>query len=502
MKSIRTRPHSVNLENKSTSDSEGWQDIASRHAAAFAFEVLATLDLEETIFRLDSNIDVRADTDKIWNVPHLRNPNFTGREGALKDLMTSLQYGQETAVVRASASIEAIHGLGGIGKTQVAVEYAYRHVEEYDIVWWVRAEEPATLTADLAVLAQELGLSEATDADQAVVVAAVHRWLERRERRWLLIFDNVNDASDLKACLPNNGGHVLITSRSRKWPRTDKRVEVDVLTPKEAIQFLLRRSGQDDELAAEVLAEELGYLPLALAQAGAYIDEVGLSLPGYLARFRTHREELLQRGKPDDYPLTVATTWELSFQSAAARVPAAGDLMNLFAFFAPEGIPRDLLATQAQVLPASLAATIANPVAMDGAIAALRHFSLLEVVNDETLTMHRIVQAAARHRLEDEALKNWCRTAIAVIHAAFPQKAHEWQNWSAASRLLPHGLRAVTLAEELGVAGAMAGELLNRVGRYLTGRALYAQSRETLERALQIRQAVLGPDHPDVGMDL
>jgi hypothetical protein len=164
-------------------------------------------------------------------VPHLRNPNFTGREDLLTQLRTALTSGQPAALTQALA------GLGGVGKTQLATEYAYRYATEYEVVWWVRAEEPTTLAADFALLAHELELPEQNEADQAVVVAAVQRWL-RQHQRWLLVFDNAREPGEMRPYLPQGGGgHVLVTSRNPVWGSMAQRVPVQVLGRAEAVAF-------------------------------------------------------------------------------------------------------------------------------------------------------------------------------------------------------------------------------------------------------------------------
>jgi tetratricopeptide (TPR) repeat protein len=394
----------------------------------------------------------------------------------------------------------AIHGLGGVGKTQLIVEYAYRHAEDYDVVWWLNAEESASLAADYAALAGQVGLPESQGADQGVAIAAVRRWLERRELRWLLVFDNVAEHAQVIGYVPHSGGHVIFTSRSRQWPRPVRRVEVGVLEQEEASLFLLRRTEQTDELAARALGEELGCLPLALAQAGAFADAVGLSLAEYLERFREHRAALLRRGKPDDYPFTVATTWELSFRAAADQAALAEGLMNLLAFLAPEAIPLDLLTPHFAVLPEPMASAAADPILLDDAVAALRRYSLVDY-SSGMLSIHRLVQFVARDRLSERQRQTWALAAVHVIDRAYPSEAHDFRVWPTAARLLSHGLAATAFAEEFAADPAI-GRLLNLIGRYLTGRGLYAQALATLDRSLAIREDALGPNHPDFAMTL
>ncbi|TFH49723.1 MAG: toll/interleukin-1 receptor domain-containing protein, partial [Methanothrix sp.] len=276
----------------------------------------------------------------IWNVPHLRNRNFTGREPMLNGLHTALYSSQP------DSWLQALSGLGGKGKTTLAREYAYRYQADYDLVWWVHADEPASITMDYVGLAAALGLPKMDSPDQ--VVNAVNGWLGQN-RKWLLIFDNALDLDALNRFLPQGGdGHVLITSRNPNWGGVAKVLPVDVFEPTEAVDFIFRRTNQDDQASSEALATETGRLPLALEQAGAYIKESGIKLSDYLARFRKNRAEILKRGKPTDYLDTVATTWKISFQAVRTKSPAGADLLVLCSFLAPDDIPRSMIAAGAE----------------------------------------------------------------------------------------------------------------------------------------------------------
>ena len=212
----------------------------------------------------------------IWNIPHRRNPNFTGREALLEQLERELSSGRPMAVT------QAISGLGGVGKTQLSVEYAYRCVSRYKVVWWVRAEETVTLSSDFAGLAEPLALPERESTEQGAIVEAVCRWLNRNPG-WLLIFDNATGPDSLCRYLPQSAaGHVIITSRNQVWRDVANPLSVEVWDRPESVQFLMRRTGCDDCHGAAELAGELGDLPLALEQAGAYIDETGETFSGYL----------------------------------------------------------------------------------------------------------------------------------------------------------------------------------------------------------------------------
>ena len=341
-----------------------------------------------------------AKTDRIWNVPHKRNPLFTGRDELLDELRKSLVAGRATALTQP----KAIHGLGGIGKTQTAVEYAHRHRDDYQIVWWIQAQEPAMLTADLAALAQALDLPEKDERDMRIVVEATIRALESKSG-WLLIFDNAEDAESVKPFIPQ-GGHVLITSRSSVWRGVAEPQPVETMKPDKAVEFLLKRTGLTDDNKAVELVKELGYLPLALEQAGAYIDAHSHSFASYLDLFTKRQQEMLKLGKlSTELPDTVATTWELSFQEVEHACPAAAELLNLCAFFAPDSIPISMIKDGAEFLPDALKSAVADDLAFDEAKAALIKYSLVDIGDTpcpftvlSSLLLERAFQRSRRNR--------------------------------------------------------------------------------------------------------
>jgi tetratricopeptide (TPR) repeat protein len=404
----------------------------------------------------------------IWNVPHLRNPNFTGREQLLRELRASLTSGRTAAIV-------PIAGLGGAGKTQLALEYAYRHTADYEIVWWVRAEDPATLTADYALLATELGLPEKDLADQQATAAAVRSWLGHNPN-WLLILDNARSAADCRGHLPMGAaGHVLITSRDPNWGSVAKPLRLPVLPRPEAVEFLQKRG--DEPAVAGELCDALGALPLALEHAGAYIEATGGSIAEYLDLYRSRPRELLTDA--------VAATWEISLERLQTEAPKALDLLYLAAFLAPDDIDPKL-------------SSPAFPDAMqfDQARTALRRYSLIDV-SAGSIAVHRLVQAVTRDRLAkgDEEAK-WAEAALKLVDDAFPFKEDVVETWNPSARLLPHLLAAASHSERLGVALEFTSRLLNDAGLYLRNRGQLGEAGRVLKRALAIAEKVYGPDHP------
>ncbi len=287
----------------------------------------------------------------IWNVPYRRNLFFTGREDVLAHLYTVLRSS------KAAALTQAISGLGGIGKTQIAVEYAYRSHDHYQAIFWVNASTRDALSADFVILAVLLSLPEQHEQDQDIVVRAVKRWLSTH-KHWLLILDNVDDLDMIVDFLPMHGrGDVLLTTRLQASGTIAQSIEVEKMGLDEGVTFLLRRTKviapgasldeamkENQAQAAEIVAV-LDGLPLALDQAGAYIEETRCGLSQYLSLYGTRRKELLlRRGRfPVDHPNSVVATWSLSFQQVEQESLAAADLLHILAFLNPEAIPEEII---------------------------------------------------------------------------------------------------------------------------------------------------------------
>ncbi|HOV52475.1 MAG TPA: FxSxx-COOH system tetratricopeptide repeat protein, partial [Methanothrix sp.] len=421
-----------------------------------------------------------------------RNRNFEGREDVLADL--AIKFKSEDA----GSWRQALYGTGGVGKTQIAIEYAYRHKADFKVIWWLRSDAPVVLANDLASLAASINLPEKDSSDQTVITAAVKRWLEHNPG-WLLIFDNAQEPQDLKDFLPRGDtGRILITSLNPSWSSMAKPIHIQPLRRDESVKFLCKRTGQEDPGGADGLADDLGDLPLALEQAGAYIEETGISFMDYRSRFEKHRKTILERGKPIDYPYTVATTWEISREAAKERSAASADLLNLCSFLASDAIPRSLLVVGRGHLPESLAAL--DELEFDDAVLALRRFSLADVTED-SLYFHRLAQAVTRDRLDEKEQKRWAGSAVKLLNGVFPEDhIDNVQSWDECSILLPHAMAAAEHAEELGVEQEATGRLLNESGLYLRTLGQFVATRSALERALKIGEATYGPDHPIVAI--
>jgi hypothetical protein len=406
----------------------------------------------------------------IWNMPFRSKPTFTGRE----ELFTSIR--AALTVARPGVLPQVLYGLGGIGKTQLAVEYCYRYINDYAAVWWVRAGESKTLAGDYAGLAVVLRKSEPAVLDQRAAVSWVRQRLPH-ERDWLLIFDEASGPEALSEYLPIGGtGHILITSRNPNWGEVGQARQVRPLPQAEASTFLRTRAPQSGE-GTEELAVELGELPLALEQAAAYLVQTGRTAADYLEMFRQSRGELLARPLPPGGVARepVATTWKLAIDQVQAASPAAADLLNLCAFLAPDDIFRELLRCSSTHLPSSLIPLAAARMGWDDAVLRLRRYSLVEAAGDE-LSVHRLVQSVVRDRLAEQTRASWAITGLRVVQAAFPDEpGGDVMAWPYCARLVPH---AMAVIEHVRAGGdeEVAEELLRRVEGYLRGRAQLAEA--------------------------
>ena len=387
----------------------------------------------------------------------------------------------------------ALTGLGGAGKTSVAVEYAHRHLDQVGVAWQLPAEDATVLAAGFAELAAQLGVGGAAGGGDPV--AAVHSVLAAYRGEWLLIFDNAPGQGPMRQFVPPAGnGRVLITSQSAIWP-PGQAVTVPVLGTEVAVVYLVNRTGDPDSQAAAALAGELGGLPLALEQAAAYIQAAGTTLAGYLAVFRDRRVDLLARGETPGHPAGVAATLGLALSRLEAEAPAAAGLLWLLACLAPEPVPLALLLADAQIaggLDPDVAATVGpllgDPVAAGDAVAALRRYSLITPAGDGLVLVHRLVQAITRDQTPADTRRQWEQAAAALVEAAVPADPRLPAAWPVCAVLLPHA-RAVL---------GLTSDGMRQIARYLGHSGSYQAARDLFQLivAAHIEDDAYGPEHP------
>ncbi|MFD1529097.1 tetratricopeptide repeat protein, partial [Pseudonocardia aurantiaca] len=399
-----------------------------------------------------------------------RNRAFVGREDLLDELVRALD--DDTARARAIA----LAGLGGVGKTELAVELAHRRHREGRAAWWVAAEDPAGTATSLADLAAAVGIAHYEREEDAR--AALWAELDRTPG-WVLVFDNVDEPRLIEPYLPaGRHGDVLITSRNPAWRRLARPVVLPPLARHESVAYVLARSGDDDEEGADALAELVGDLPLALEQACAYVEQTGMPVPDYVRLFHGRRSNLLVREAGGSGP-TVATTWELAFERLGRRSPRAAAVLEVMAFLASDAIALDLLAPLTE-----------DELDLQDAVAELLRLSLVDRARN-VLRVHRLVQDVVRARLPEptrllrleEAVELCALTPDATPAATQPATGGNGTGWAGT------GAHLIVLAghgEQLGVAPAGLVESLAELAARYAARALYPAAIQVIEAALRL----------------
>jgi tetratricopeptide (TPR) repeat protein len=388
--------------------------------------------------------------------------------------------------------------MGGVGKTQLAARYAREHREDYDVIWWLRCEQEATLRGDLAELAAALSLA-GVEVDEQDAIDMALGWLERNGR-WLIVFDNVSDADAISKIVPEGaGGHVLITSRAHgDWRALHAQpLALDVWEREESVEFLVQRTGQQDATAAAQVAVALGDLPLAVEQAAAYACTKAISLSAYLERLCDRAPELFAAGAPAGYEHTIATVWALAFEQIAMH-PVAVDLAGVCAHLAPERIPRELLEAWTTIGPGA----DVTAGAVDDAIELLLRYALLTASADDTFTMHRLIQQVSRAGSDASARTRVVAYAVELLDTLLPAQPREHEQWPACVRLLAHAMSAIDHASASDAALEPTARVLAKAGLYHHARAEFSSARHLLERALAIQKTVYGFEHPKVAITL
>jgi hypothetical protein len=427
---------------------------------------------------------------RVWTIP-ARVRGFTGRAELLAELEAALRSGGRTVV-------QAVTGMGGIGKTTTAIEYAHRHHDDFDIAWWMPAEDPALIPERLAELALALDLTTAT-TQAGVGVARLLGELARRDR-WLLVFDNADDPRALSRFLPEGPGRVLITSRNPAWHKIAATVGMRDFTRPESIALLRRLAPDLTEDEADRVAEAVGDLPLAVEQAGSLLTDTGLTVDKYLRLLAERAHDLLDHDPGGAYPQSLAASWAVAFDRLAADDPTALDLLTVVAWCGPEPVPLTLLTEHPDPLPERL-----RPIATDPLLLArcttILHRRGMATVSPHGIQLHRIPAALLRARSEGPegaAAAGWAATVVRLLDQTAPGNADiDTSGWPTWRRLLPHVLAAAGRDEALDAVPAEATRLLDRAASYLYGRGEPQAAVAPCERAYEVRRDTFGDDHPD-----
>ena len=400
---------------------------------------------------LESGPRVPGSQPRVWNVPG-RNAAFTGREPLLAALREQLTVERRTVV-------QALNGMGGVGKTQLAIEYAHLFAGDYDLVWWIDAEQPELIGEQVSALGQAAGWVEEGTATTAARAAVMDRLRERG--RWLLVLDNVAAPDHVRDWLPQGDGHVVITSRHRGFTGLATPVSVEVFTRAESIALLRTHLPTLPDDDADQLAAALGDLPLALAQAAGLLVETAMPVAEFLAELDTHTRELLdERGSALSYPVSLAAAIDISVQRLQRQDPPAVELLRLAAVLAPEPIPLDWWRTAPpEALSAELAAVVARPLAFRRTLARLADLGLAGIT-EQTIQLHRLTQAVLCDDPDTEAVDDLRRRAVQLLAAAEPDDdGTDPASWPAWAELLPHLLALDPATAPAGIRSAACNAL-------------------------------------------
>ena len=438
-------------------------------------------------------------------IEHSLSPHFQDPSGLLARLHAKLTASGSAAVLARAA----LFGMGGVGKTQLALKYSHEYRDLYAGVWWFRAESETTLQLDAQAACEAI---PAPIAQGETPAAALKSWLERQQTSWLLVYDNAEDVAALRPYLPENKQHhLLITSRNPAWGGLAQPVELEVWTPEQGADFLAARLPGAARAELLALARDLDGLPLALEQAASYLDETGTSVTDYrtlLARIDTEGLMLDEGRAATGYERSVAATLSLAFDKLS---PAAQQLLRLCAFAGAEPLPERCFREAVAQLPTDLAEATANPLDWNRVVGELRRYGLAErsaipaldrapgeatARTEQALSLHRLTQQTTRARLAQP--RTDCRGLQAVLAACCPSETHLPEHWPRYAALAPHVTQLYRYYTAEWLDARKFGWLLDRVASYLRfGPALYVESAHWFQRAWEIAKQALGEEHPD-----
>jgi tetratricopeptide (TPR) repeat protein len=467
-----------------------WMVLASVIAAGFAALTAAAGGYAFVGRRAVSELTPEVDgAQRVWGGVPPRNPHFTNRHHELDLMRRALDTAQFSGELGVRSCV--LSGLGGVGKSSLAAEFAHRHRDRYRLVWWIRSEGSSSIAEDAARLV--VALTGAQLSERADVFTHLHRELAVWQP-WLLIFDNAKDLAAIREAWPGtDAGHVIITSRAVAWSDLVNEVLViGLLTQRDAVSLLRRQTRMDDDDSAAQIADTLGRLPLALVQAAAYVTQTRTTLAHYVRLIEERLEAVLTPATPTSHSPSLTTTWSMSVAEADAQTPGARDLLAFCSYLAPESIPRDLLPACATWLPRPLSTFGFDEVAYDLAVAALVRYSLI-AADSTSLSVHRLIQFTMRTSLSEADQESWSRLMVNALSSAYPAEPRNPASRERCSELTPHVIACAHHLREQG-SGQPTGELVGRAGVYLSTWYFLTSALETLQFALDDLERTNGRD--------
>lgn len=437
---------------------------------------------------------------RVWGGVPRRNIRFTGREDTLRRMYEALQRAEP------GTGVVTLLGMSGVGKTQIAVEYVHRFGSEYDMVWWVPADQRGTLRQRLAELAPALDLH--TGSDYGARLRAVRDALRRGEpySRWLLVLDGADDPENIAGLLPHGPGHVLITSQNRSWDQHNTVVlDVPVYDREESVAFVRRRASRIGPGDADRLAEALGDLPLALDQTAGWLSDAAITVPEYVELL--HGRHDLESGLKvsADFRMTYQTAFAILINRLRETMPEAVELLRLASCFAPGNISVQLLrGVPVDHLPEGLRGLMEDPLRWSAAIARLVQYSVIRWDAPEAepdadaesdagqIHLHRLVHQTVRSGMSEEDLAVYSRAVRRALAAADPRRPTDTRRWPRFAQIVPH----------LEVSGALRSthpdihQLIFNCLRYLFLAGEYTSGVYLSELTERAWREVLGEDDP------
>ena len=430
-------------------------------------------------------------TPGIWNAPQ-RNTTFTGRNLILDRVRDQLGGGMSVVLPQP----HALYGLGGVGKTQVALEYVHRFSADYDLVWWISAEDTGNVVASLAELGARIGAPGGEDINVASQEAVQMLARGAPTKRWILVFDNADDPARLSRYFPaGGGGHILVTSRNQAWAQQGVSLPIDVFTRDESVEHLTRRASGLSAEEADQVASAVGDLPLAVEQAAAWLAETATPIKDYLRQLAEQTTEVLDLNQPPDYPQTVAATWNISIARLKDRSPASVRLLQLCAFLAAEPISSQLLYSKEMIdalRPYDPA--LQESLLLGRVIREIGRFALAKVDQvSNSIQVHRLVQAVIRSQLTEEEQRDARHVVHTVLAGCRPdgdEPIDDPETWPRFGVIWPH----LAASDARNCTDPATRRLLIDRVRYLWKRGEFPGAQQLAEETLEHWKPILGED--------